>query len=494
MVAWGGPAALMLLALLVVVPVLGAVKPGQWLRAQFSSGLNMAANLGEQLEPEVVIVMTPIVEGAAESVTVVTAAEPQPVAMAVKEAPIELPAATPAEAASLAVVLPTPTLAATDVSAATPETDAAVVLPTPPDIPTATPVVTATPVPTSSPTPTTAATPAAVVSGAGIAAQVEQTPAALSPTPTWTPLPTAAGMAALLPTPTPATGIGGAVGTIAVAAVAPDTTDEPTPSPTPQVHQVKAGDTLVTIAARYGVDVEAIMAANGIAASEVYVIQPGQLLIIPELVETPTPAATTEPQLYQVRPGDTLVSIAAQYGVATSALMAANGIAAQDVYVLQPGEVLTIPGTASAPAPSTATPTVAAVPATATAMPTEAGGAVRLDAPVLISPESGTPMSCSGQSTLVWERVQFMRDDDKYVLHLGFVSGRQDNGEDVVTWVLAQPRPATQSSWDLDASLCGLASQAFGRQWRWWVEVVAEADGGATPVSPPSLVWGFSWN
>jgi hypothetical protein len=176
--------------------------------------------------------------------------------------------------------------------------------------------------------------------------------------------------------------------------------------------------------------------------------------------------------------------------------MATNGIAAQDAYVLQPGQVLIVPGAPSVPV--TATPATIAtaipIPATATATPTEAGATVRLDAPLLISPEAGTPMSCSGQTTLVWDRVQFMRDDDKYVLHLGFVSGRDANGGDVVTWVLAQPRPATQTSWDLDASLCGLASQTFGRQWRWWVEVVAQTDGQSAAVSPPSAVWSFSWN
>jgi hypothetical protein len=119
---------------------------------------------------------------------------------------------------------------------------------------------------------------------------------------------------------------------------------------------------------------------------------------------------------------------------------------------------------------------------------------VRLEAPALLRPENGAPIGCNEEATLVWNRVRLMRDDDKYVLHLGFVSGRTNSGEDEVTWVLAQLRAATQTSWDLDASLCGLASQAYGRQWRWWVEVVAEVDGKNTAVSPPSPVWGFSWN
>ena len=515
LVSWGGPVVVTVLALLVLIPVVGAIQPGQWLRTKVSSGLSMAANFGEQLEPEVVIVMTPIAEAsaeataeeavvaqaeeAAEPVAATSDGEPQVVAVASVAAPLvvaDLP--TPTQTA-LPTPLPTePPTAVAVTAVAVVETAspvAEVVLPT--ATPTLAPTDTPMPTPSPSPTDTVTPVPAVVASGAGVAAQTEQLPTA-SPTPrpesAWTALPTAesAGVAALLPTPTLATGIGGAVGAIAVAGVSPTEADPPTHTPThtptslptPQVHQVKPGDTLVTIAARYAVTVDALMAANGIAAQDVYGIQPGQELIIPTGNETPTPTPTVtpEPLRYTVQPGDTLVSIAAKYGISTRSLMAANGIAAQDVYVIQPGQELIIPGVAAASA--------AAVPATAE----DADTAIRLDAPVLISPETGTPMSCSGQTTLVWDRVQFIRDDDKYVLHLGFVSGREENGDEIVTWVLAQPRPATQTSWDLDGSLCGLASQAFGRQWRWWVEVVTEVDGETVSVSPPSPTWGFGWN
>ena len=503
-VTWGGPVVITIVALLMIVPVVGAIKPGRWLRSQFSSGLSMAVNFGEQLEPEVVIVMTPIAAEAVEETAKEPAVEVAAAAPAAADGEPQVVALASTEAPALVLPMPTetalPTPVSTEVIVAT-----AVVVDT--ALPTATPAPTETPVATPSPTPTETSTPvpAGVASGAGVAAQVEQQPTTVAasasalPTPTWTALPTATA-AVLLPTATPSTGIGGAVG--AIAAVAPvesgaptetptnTPTDSPTFTPTPQAYQVKRGDTLVTIAARYGVTVEAIMAANGIAARDVYVIQPGQLLIIP--TATPTPGPTPEPVLYSVRPGDTLVSIAAKYGISTRALMAANGIAGQDVYVLQPGQELTIPA-ADAPV-ATDTPVVAPTATAVSVATAAADSAIRLDAPVLVGPETGTPLSCSGQAALNWNRVQFIRDDDKYILHLGFVSGRQENGEDMVTWVLAQPRPATQTSWDLDVSLCGLAAQSFGRQWRWWVEVVAEVEGQTVSVSPPSPVWGFSWN
>jgi tetratricopeptide (TPR) repeat protein len=64
----------------------------------------------------------------------------------------------------------------------------------------------------------------------------------------------------------------------------PTVTPSPTPSPTPTsqpqptIHVVRQGDTLYSIARRYGTTVQAIMAANGLTNYNIYV---GQQLIIP---------------------------------------------------------------------------------------------------------------------------------------------------------------------------------------------------------------------
>ena len=87
-----------------------------------------------------------------------------------------------------------------------------------------------------------------------------------TPTPTWTPWPTFTPTITATPTPV-------LMPTLPVA---------PTPSPTPTVeyllHRVQAGETLSTIAARYGVTVEAIKAANGLTGDLIWV---GQELRIP---------------------------------------------------------------------------------------------------------------------------------------------------------------------------------------------------------------------
>jgi hypothetical protein len=139
---------------------------------------------------------------------------------------------------------------------------------------------------------------------------------------------------------------------------------------------------------------------------------------------------------------------------------------------------------------STPTP----LPATATPTPAPSAG-WRLAAPVLRSPESGAQISCSAVDSLVWLPVAQMGPTDLYVMHLGYVNGRAADGSEQIMWILEQPRPANVTAWEMDGdALCGLAPQEFGRQWRWYVEVVAQAGDKSTPVSPPSDTWGFTWN
>ncbi len=138
--------------------------------------------------------------------------------------------------------------------------------------------------------------------------------------------------------------------------------------------------------------------------------------------------------------------VARRRGVSLEDLMLANNIGAQDAFTIQPGQVLVIPtGGYQPPVTPTPLPTATATPTVphgGYSYPADAASAsaFRLDAPVLRSPESGTPMSCSAPSSLVWLPVSYMRAEDKYVLHLGFVNGRMDDGQEIVIWVLEQPR------------------------------------------------------
>lgn len=137
---------------------------------------------------------------------------------------------------------------------------------------------------------------------------------------------------------------------------------------------VQSGESLWSIASRYGVSLSALRALNGLSGD---VILPGQTLAIPAssggatgsrstVVSPPQPAspASACSGSYIVQPGDTLYSIAGRCGVAVRLLREANGIVGSAIYR---GQTLTIPsGTASIPwspgVPAAVAPPSAAVP------------------------------------------------------------------------------------------------------------------------------------
>lgn len=114
-------------------------------------------------------------------------------------------------------------------------------------------------------------------------------------------------------------------------------TSTPTPAPTASsqtrgiYHTVQPGENLYRISLHYGTTVEAIVAANHLPSADQ--VQAGQLLLIP--VDPPAGSVA-----YIVQPGDTLYSIAQRFGTTADALAALNGIAPP--YALQVAQVLVI--------------------------------------------------------------------------------------------------------------------------------------------------------
>lgn len=102
-------------------------------------------------------------------------------------------------------------------------------------------------------------------------------------------------------------------------------------------YTVRAGDTLSSIASRYGTTTSALAQANGI--SNVNLIYVGQTIKF-----SSTSTATTS-RTYTVRYGDTLSGIASRYGTSTSALASINGISNPNW--IYPGQVLKLSGGSS---------------------------------------------------------------------------------------------------------------------------------------------------
>ena len=92
---------------------------------------------------------------------------------------------------------------------------------------------------------------------------------------------------------------------------------------------VKSGDSLYSIAKKYGITVDALKNANGKTSN---LLSIGEILVIP-----PTTATT---RTYTVKAGDSLWKIATTYGVSVNALKQANGLSSD---LLSIGQVLVIP-------------------------------------------------------------------------------------------------------------------------------------------------------
>ncbi len=143
---------------------------------------------------------------------------------------------------------------------------------------------------------------------------------------------------AILPGNVPLLGETGAVtSTVIITA-----TETVTPSAASYVrHQVITGEALLSIAGQYGVSVDDIKAANNLSDE---LIRAGDVLIIPVIgpaAETSlnrTPASHFQ---YTVQSGDTIVSIAVNFGSTVEDILAVNNRSANDI--IRPGDNLIVP-------------------------------------------------------------------------------------------------------------------------------------------------------
>ncbi len=108
----------------------------------------------------------------------------------------------------------------------------------------------------------------------------------------------------------------------------------PAHSDRPVTHTVAGGDTFDSIAAKYGITVRDLAAANA------QLLQVGLQLNIPPAAAGPGDTPGTG-RTYTVKPGDTLSAIAIRFGTTVTALAALNNI--KDVNHLIVGQVLKIP-------------------------------------------------------------------------------------------------------------------------------------------------------
>ncbi|WP_316607259.1 LysM peptidoglycan-binding domain-containing protein [uncultured Ruminococcus sp.] len=94
-------------------------------------------------------------------------------------------------------------------------------------------------------------------------------------------------------------------------------------------YTVRPGNTLYAIAQFFGTNPEEIAEANGLVPP--YTIFPGQELLLP--IEE-----IRSPRYYVVRPGDTILSIADRYGLELENILSLNKL--ENPNIIYPGQIL----------------------------------------------------------------------------------------------------------------------------------------------------------
>ena len=123
------------------------------------------------------------------------------------------------------------------------------------------------------------------------------------------------------------------------------------PAAAPTQYQVTEGDTVSSVAGRFGLSTASVLALNGLGWSAV--IFPGQLLTLSGQAQASAPApVAAEITRYLIQSGDTLSGVAAAHGLPLSALLRVNGLDANSI--IFPGQAVVLPPGGGAQPASTA--------------------------------------------------------------------------------------------------------------------------------------------
>lgn len=113
---------------------------------------------------------------------------------------------------------------------------------------------------------------------------------------------------------------------------------QPTKSSLPSRYRVRSGDTVTQIAKRFGLSISQIARLNNLGPKSL--IRVGQILRLAPADEVNKTAVTSTQESYKVKSGDTLTRIASRFGLTLSELTAINRISSSTI--IYPGQVLRV--------------------------------------------------------------------------------------------------------------------------------------------------------
>jgi len=180
----------------------------------------------------------------------------------------------------------------------------------------------------------------------------------------------------------------------------------------PASYTVRSGDTVSVIAGRFGLSTASVLAMNGLSWKSL--IFPGQVLALtgpsgnaatPAPV-APAPAPVASATKYKVVSGDTISGIAGKFGVSTTSVLSANGLGSSSL--IFPGQLVTIPGLATAASTHVSAPVAAPIPAPPAPAP----------APTAPAPSGSTPVALTTE----------MRANASLIVQIGRQEGVDDRG------------------------------------------------------------------
>ncbi|HZY45171.1 MAG TPA: LysM peptidoglycan-binding domain-containing protein [Anaerolineae bacterium] len=173
----------------------------------------------------------------------------------------------------------------------------------------------------------------------------------------------------------------------------------------PTIYVVQAGDTLYSIAQRYGIDVNALAETNGlINPDQIYV---GQSLTIPSPSAASTSTGPSVNRIHAVQKGETLFSIAVTLGTSIRAIAEANHFSNTNWVLI--GQQLVIPISTKSPTlaqPSTPLP-APFISIDIGPLPLQQGSLL------VITVRTVKPVTLSG--TFYSQTIPFAIDNEKYI-------------------------------------------------------------------------------